>query len=176
MPEYFAVLDKATGALRWSGQGVASEQVLSDNLVAITVDALIQDVVNYDTTLLIAPTKAMLSAAVYAKRDALISGGCPLDGVGVMPTDIANKTKILGAVLMALCSKSGMGTFKPIEWTLVDGSKTTFDADQTISMGFTVGQREQACHKQEQDLNAAIAAATTIPAVLAVDITSGWPA
>src|SRR3546814_18338394 len=62
-----------------------------------------------------------------------------------------------------------------IDWRMADDSVVTHSRDQMVSLGLSVGKHVDACQSRKNELDAVIAACTSLSELNALDITSGWP-
>ena len=120
------------------------------------------------------PLRALLWQQVKAKRDAVIDGGASTPA-GAVDSDEKARDNIAGAALAALIAK-GAGAAYSVDWTLLDNSVATFDADMMIAVGLAVMAHVNAAHDRARTLRSAIEAAADAAELLRIDIASGWPA
>ena len=111
---------------------------------------------------------------VKERRDEVIDGGAPVQGVGTFDSDMLSRINITGAVSMAQIALSQQQAFS-ISWTLADNTVVQLNAAQMIGVGATVGQFVAAAHANAQVLRAAIEAAADHDELSAIDIGAGWP-
>ncbi len=177
--KHFIVYDLASGALRWRGQGDASEQVLDAGMGIIAVSAASYDAYAAGAASLpIAEIRSVLWQQVKARRAAARDGGAatPLGAVDSQETeDVPARTNILGTTLAATIAKMNSAPFA-VTWTMLDNSEPTLDADQMISVGLAVLAHVNACYDRARSLRAQIDAAQDITELLSIDINAGWPA
>ena len=113
-------------------------------------------------------------AAVRARRDIEIDGGCPVEGIGVFDSDLPSRQNINGAVTGAMIAQ-GAGAPFTISWKLADNSLVALDAAQMIAAGLAVLGRVAACHANAQAIGVAIDAAEDFATLNAIDLEAGWP-
>lgn len=97
------------------------------------------------------------------------TGGVAFNGKTIA-TDVTSQTKITGAVVGMQIDPTAS-----INWKTADGSFVTLNAAQVIALGTAVRDHIQACFNREQTLRVAIEGASTLTALAAIDITTGWP-
>jgi hypothetical protein len=173
MTEYFIVFDKATGDERWRGQGLAgaaASQVLPEGLAVISIpqavwsgplDAALNDI------------RLCLWDQVKTKRDAVINGGAPTPS-GAVDSDELSRSNISGAVLAALIAKTAGAPFS-MNWTMLDNSVATLDADAVIALGLAVMQHVNLAHDRARALRAEIESTDAASDLLRIDLAEGWP-
>lgn len=115
-----------------------------------------------------AALKAERKAELAARRWEVECGGISVGGFTIA-TDDRSKTLLNGKYRTA--EKNPSATHR---WKSADGEITLTSA-QVIAAGDAVQAHVQACFDFELDVIAAINAATTAEAVLAIDIEAGWP-
>lgn len=113
-------------------------------------------------------------AAAEAIRDAEVSKGFAVPGVGTFHTDLESRSNITGAVVGAVVSQL---TNKPFStpWKLAGDVVVQFDGPQMIACGMAVLSGVTGCHANAQKIGKAIAAAKDIAALDAIDIEAGYP-
>jgi hypothetical protein len=160
----FAVFNTSTGApLRWgrcqpdmvTAQAGAGETALTTE--SLTVDG----------------NRMAIWEEVRALREARVDGGAATSW-GMAQTDLLSRTNIAGAALAALIAKNAAQPFQ-ITWTFADNSTAVLDAEQMIGLGITVMAHVDACYVNARALRGAIDAAADMAALLAINITAGWP-
>lgn len=87
---------------------------------------------------------------------------------GTFDATPAARTNITDAVLMAQ-TLAAAGSPVAIDFTLADNSVVTLSAAQMVEVGLCLGARTQAAYATARALRAAIAAATSIEDVLAIE-------
>lgn len=111
---------------------------------------------------------------VKAIRAQKIDGGCATPW-GIAETDELSRSNISGAALAAVIAKSANSPFE-ITWTFADNSTQDLNADEMINLGLIAMQHVNACHVNARRLRALIEGATDMAELLAIDVSSGWPA
>ncbi|MCM8738276.1 DUF4376 domain-containing protein [Azospirillum sp. A1-3] len=112
--------------------------------------------------------KAERKAAATAKRWEVEVAGTIVNGIPVA-TDDRSKTLILGKRAQAQADPDMTFRWKAVNgWVELSGA-------QIIAIADAVADHVQACFDREGELHDAIDAAKDAAAVLAVDITAGWP-
>ncbi|SMF83189.1 protein of unknown function [Azospirillum oryzae] len=97
-------------------------------------------------------------------------GGITMPDGSVIATDDRSKTLLNGKYRTA---EKYPDRFH--RWKGTDGTEIALTSAQVIAIGDAVSDHVQACFDRELDLIAAIDAADTAEAVLAVDIAADWP-
>lgn len=123
------------------------------------------------------PVRDDLWRQIKAHRAAVIDGGAPtpFGAVDSCETeDVPARTNIMGGVLAAVIAKMADAAFAK-EWTMLDNSVQSFDADQMIAVGLAVMEHVNAAHDRARVLRAAVTAAESVAELLSIDIASGWP-
>lgn len=173
--EYYIVYDIAQGADAWRGQGpvgAAAAQVLPEGkaVTVVTAEQFTMDWADFGLDLL----KADKWSAVKRRRDIAIDSGAqtPHGPVDSYPSARLN---IAGAAQAASIAKAAGQSFS-VNWTLLDNSVVTLDAEAMIAVGLAVVQHIGAAHDHARDLRGLIEAAADIPTLLAIDIEQGWSA
>lgn len=92
------------------------------------------------------------------------------DGV---ETPASNAISALTGAVVAIQTRDPPPT---VEWKLGPGEWRTYDLAQLIALGSAMRDHIQACFSREAVLDAQIQAATTSREVMAIDLTTGWPA
>ena len=113
--------------------------------------------------------KATCKAAATDLRWRKETAGILISGVPVA-TDDRSKTLILGKRAQAQRNPS-----MSFRWKAAGGEWVELTGSQIIAIADAVADHVQACFDREGELHDAIDAAETAAAVLAVDITAGWP-
>lgn len=108
------------------------------------------------------------------QRDIHIDGGA-MTPAGLVDSDGESRSNISGAILAAILSKQANQPYE-ITWTMLDNSTVVLDADEMIGMGLAVLSHVNACHERARVLRVAIEAAADMAELLAIDVTTGWPA
>lgn len=116
-----------------------------------------------------------MKQAVKTKRSTAEQAGLTVAGIGSFDTDVESQRKINGAVTMALIALQSNQPFD-LDWRLADDSVVSLDAMEMIGVGVAVGQHVSACQANKNALDAAIALATTVEELQAIDTDAGWPA
>ena len=62
-----------------------------------------------------------------------------------------------------------------ITWTMLDNSTKTLNAVEMIEVGLAVLAHVDACHNKARAFRTEIEAAADEAALLAIDVTAGWP-
>jgi hypothetical protein len=112
-------------------------------------------------------------ASAKAYRDSLANGYCTTPS-GVIEINDSAKLRINSAVQMAIIAKSASQAFS-IDWTLMNNTTVTLDADQMIAMGVYVGQFVSSCQSAGTAIRSQIEAATDTSSLNSIDITVGYP-
>ncbi|MGQ9367404.1 DUF4376 domain-containing protein [Azospirillum sp. ST 5-10] len=119
---------------------------------------------------------AELAAAKAARKEALAEqrwtvecGGITVGGTRIATDD---RSKLLLNGKYRVAEKSPDAGHR---WKSEDGTELVLTSAQVIAIGDAVADHVQACFDRELDLIAAIDAATTVQAVAAVAIETGWP-
>lgn len=118
----------------------------------------------------VANAKTLRLAELSAIRWRKETGGTVVNNVTIA-TDDRSKIMIEGARSAAEANAN-----YTVNWKVAAGQFTPLTAAQIISISDAVRAHIQGCFNTEQSLSASIAAATTVAAVYAVDLTVGWPA
>lgn len=108
-----------------------------------------------------------------ARRDEAIDAGAPTP-FGAVDSDEAGRANVSGAALGALIAKSAGAPYS-VTWTMLDNSTQTLDADGMIAMALAVLLHVNNCHARARELRVAIETAADMAALLAIDISAGWP-
>ena len=117
--------------------------------------------------------RSIIWGAARKQRDDAIDAGAPTP-FGAVDSDEAARSNVSGAALGALIAKSANAPYS-VTWTMLDNSTVALDADQMIAMALSVLMHVNACHERARELRAVIEAATDMAALLAIDVTAGWP-
>lgn len=115
--------------------------------------------------------KADCWAAIKAQRDAAEWGGFDTP-FGRFDSDPRSQAKIIGAAQLASIAAARGEPFS-IRWTLQDNSTVVLDAPAMIAVGVAMGQHIDSVHQIGRAKRAAIEAATTYDAVMAVTWSEG---
>jgi hypothetical protein len=108
---------------------------------------------------------------IKAQRDAAEWGGFDTP-FGRFDSDPKSQAKIIGAVQLASIAAARGEPFS-IRWTLQDNSTVVLDAPAMIAVGVAMGQHIDSVHQIGRAKRAAIEAATTRDAVMAVTWSEG---
>lgn len=114
----------------------------------------------------IADLRAEAWARIKSARDAAERGGMTFDG-STFDTDVLSQQRIAGAVQMAQLALAA-GTPWSIEWTLLDNTVRSLDANQMIGVGVALATHINAQHVKARGLRALIDAATTLEQLEAI--------
>lgn len=144
---------------------------------AVTVDR-VEGVVRFVHTLVDRPTPTIaerrqdLIQRVEQVRWEKETGGLNFAGAPI-PTDDRAKTLIMGARTAAV----ELGDTYEDEWKIAPGLYVTLDAATAVALGDALREHVKACFAREKVLTLAILAASTHPALDAIeaDIETGWP-
>lgn len=142
------------------GQRIATETVIEEDQVSI-----VQTAVDIDLTDL----KAQMQAQVRELRWQHETGGIMVGEVPIR-TDEKSQAKIAGAVSLF----DNDPTLLSVAWEAQPGLFATLDEATVRAVGVAVGRHIQACFARSKELCEAIAAADR-EALLALDLTEGWP-
>lgn len=118
----------------------------------------------------LAGPKANLAARVKRRREQAKDAGI-VTPWGPLETDPDSRVNINGAVQMATI----LGADFTITWRMSNNDPVVLDASQMIQMGIMVGQHVSACQYRKNELDAQIAAATTLEELGAIALEDGWP-
>lgn len=160
----YVVFDTATGApVKWGqcqpelldAQAGPGERALATS--ALTVDG----------------NRLIVWELVRNLRNENIDAGAPTP-FGVVDSDEAARSNVSGAALGALIAKSASAPYA-VTWTMLDNSTQTLDADEMITMAMAVLTHVNACHERARELRVQIETAPDMAALLAIDVTTGWP-
>ena len=172
MAEYWLLYDTAAGAIRQKGSGPDgsfARQIIPPEMVGVIVSETAWDFA--------APPLAEMKAAVWewvkARRNAVIVAGAPTP-IGVVQADSESRVNLLGGVVMASLAKSAGVPFAT-EWTDLANVDHQLDADGMIAVGIAAGTYVTAAHDNSRTLRDAIETASDLAALLAIDVTAGWP-
>lgn len=114
--------------------------------------------------------KAALADAVRESRWQVETGGTVVNGVPIR-TDLGSQGKIADAIAL-LERDPGLPA---IDFEAQPGVWVSLDLEMLTAIGIAVGRHVQAAYSRSRELHEAIAAAETIEALAAIDITAGWP-
>lgn len=135
---------------------------LADDPVA--VQAIID---NYDV---LATARAQKWGEIKAKREAIKYAGVPIASVGkVVDTDEGARTQQLGLVLMGASLPAGL------QWKFADNTLVAMTPALAQEIMLTTAARDMAVFAVGEQHRAQINAMTDWQAVLAYDISAGWP-
>lgn len=136
--------------------------------------------------------RATMLATLSNVRDDHLCGGCKTS-FGPVDSGMVSRQNISGAVAMAQIAKAAAQTASvttgktvnatastnqpafSIRWRLKNNGYVTLDADQMITMGVVVGTFVNAVYARSFTLKDSITSATTIEALKAINVYSGWP-
>lgn len=110
---------------------------------------------------------------VKAQREAAIDAGAPTPH-GAVDSDTDGRSNVAGAALSANIALSS-GQPYSITWTMLDNSTKTLNAVEMIEVGLAVLAHVDACHNKARAFRTEIEAAADEAALLAIDVTAGWP-
>jgi hypothetical protein len=114
--------------------------------------------------------REQLAQAVRARRWQAETGGILVGGAPIR-TDDGSQAKIGGAVALF----DNDPTLAAIDWEAQPGVWVTLDEQTMRAIGVAVGRHVQACFSRARTLIEAIAGASDLAALEAIDIDSGWP-
>jgi hypothetical protein len=109
-------------------------------------------------------------AEVKAIRSAKLEGICATPK-GVMQCDQESRTNLLGAIADAQIVGAGYS----ITWRMADNQFVPHTAAEIAAAGQAVAAYVSAVYARSWTIEAAIAAATTLVAIDAIAISTGWP-
>lgn len=160
----FVVFDATTGDYLWHGvcppesvsnQAGEGQRVLATS--ALTVNG----------------NRTVIWEQARDLRDVKIDAGAPTP-FGAVDSDEQARSNVSGAALGALIAKSANAPYS-VTWTMLDNSTQTLDADEMITMALAVLTHVNACHERARALRVQIETAPDMAALLAIDVTTGWP-
>jgi hypothetical protein len=122
-----------------------------------------------DSAAALSAAKAAAKVTLAANRYAAETGGTTFNGVAIR-TDEASQAKVSGAFNLAQINPSMV-----FQWKTASGAWVQLSATQITALGNAVGAHVQGCYTNEQTICALIDAATSLPAVNAINLNSGWP-
>lgn len=120
----------------------------------------------------LARAKAAKWGQVKATRDLVEYGNFTWDG-STFNADAESRNRIMGAVQLATLA-AGAGQPYAVVWTLADNGTRTLSAADMMAVGAALGARVGSAHARAAALRTQINAATTLSALEAIDITTGW--
>lgn len=91
-----------------------------------------------------------------------------------MPADDITVGRCVAAKELAVATGADMDATRT--WKLADGVFTQISTNQIVAYAIAIGEHWQSCFDREAALSAPILAATDLPSLQAIDITTGWPA
>jgi hypothetical protein len=174
-----AICDTATGAVLLGY--FVNPPAQPAGRIAIPLDALVEPYAKagyplvWDgantVTVNLAFLKPMRLAEVKVLRDQAEAAGVTVSGQGRFDSDPDSQRKILSAAVAASAVGSGFSQ----GWRLQNNSVVTLGASQMSAVGLAVNTHVNACQARKNTLDAAINAASSLAALDAIDITTGWP-
>lgn len=117
----------------------------------------------------LAQAKAAKLAALALRRFAVETGGTTFNGQTIR-TDRETSAILTAAYVKAVNNPD----YVVNNWKVADGVFVTLDAPAIFALSDAVSDHVQASFDREAELSAAILAATTLEALDAIDIHSGW--
>ena len=119
--------------------------------------------------------QVIIKADIKNKRNVVVAGNIEWSPDGgtttyIVQTDDVSQSKLTGAVLRTDKNGNPNQAWRMADNTIVDLNKAQFDA-----MAVAVGDHVDACYLQQAVLEAQIASAEDVVAILAIDIEAGWP-
>ena len=126
-------------------------------------------------SLLDAQVSASFAARIY--YDSLISAGFTFDGVlyAVDPISLAKATGAGNAAAASLIAGSGIIWPTNFSYVSMSGALKPMTANQMLTLSNALFHYVAACDAQLATISAAISAATSIGAVQAISVSSGYP-
>jgi hypothetical protein len=116
--------------------------------------------------------RALVSLA--SRRYAAQIFGTTFGGISVK-TDSESLTLITGAKAYVDAARDGGNTGVTVNFKTSGGTFVTLNGAEVDAISLAVGQHVQACFANEAAIAAQIKTASTVAAVLAVDLSLGWP-
>jgi hypothetical protein len=115
--------------------------------------------------------KAIYKARAEAIRDAKVNGGC-MTPSGRVDTTLESRMNISGSVQMAGLLGAGFNA----QWRREDNTYATLNAAAMAAVGLAAGTHVATCYNACFAIKDAIDAATTVAAVRAISLDTGYPA
>lgn len=133
------------------------------------LEQVVTPLTDAETAAGLAGAKAVLRGAVAARRYMAETGGVTVADVPI-DTSRASQALIAAAALQATLDANGS-----IRWKAADGAFHTLDAATILNVATAVRAHVQAAFDREAALVEAIAAASDLANLRAIDIEAGWP-
>lgn len=160
----YVVFDTATGApVKWGqcqpelldAQAGPGERALATS--ALTVNG----------------NRSIILDKAWIKRESVIEEGCqtPFGLVDTTPFSISRLTSVVAGANAA----HSLNVPFSVNFTMKDRTRVPLNAVETMTMGLTVMAFVSACHDRFSQLEDTINSAPDMAALLAIDITTGWP-
>jgi hypothetical protein len=118
--------------------------------------------------------KAIVYEDVKLIRQALLDAGVPTT-FGVTDSDLLSRVNVTGVALAALIAQLNSLPFSR-KWTMKDNTPRIFTASEFIQFFLEGTLHLGQIYDRAVELRDSINACTTMAELLAIDITTGWPA
>lgn len=125
------------------------------------------------SALTVAGNRAIIGENLRKYRNAKIDSGAPTP-FGIVDSDLASRTNIMGAAMGALLSIN-LGQPFSTTWKMMDNSLVDLTATDLFILALSVLSYVNECHARARVLETEIVEADDMAELLAIDIESGWP-
>lgn len=126
------------------------------------------------TALTVDGNRPIVGETLRTFRNNKIDSGAPTP-FGAVDSDLESRTNIIGAAMGAVLATQ-LGQAFTTTWKMLDNSLVPLTANDLFIMSLAVLSYVNECHARARVLENEIETAANMAALLAIDVTSGWPA